>query len=361
MRQTNAKETIKKILDNRHLHNLDLHNTIPLLFSLVNQESGEDAAQELFREPNRFVQEAIKCASADLIIQFIRKYPQLREKFLRYINPSDQQKLQTLIRNVLPPVNEETIKNIENILNQIFTSLELSSVLRIEKRKSCIIIRESTSNQPTPDQRNLFKKIMLSNNLSVVLPIETTKITLMVSNNVIFSKLTAFSIPHSKINAAIVNEFAANLKKGLMEKSKPGNIELKLWAAIPEAIRKEWKNFNDALQKHILACVKPNFIIEDFSRLCQSDVLGDSFRSPIGLSVPKIPVRLPNQHLANGVSNEVYDLNEVLKFKGKDPINRGQFNLKDIIPATKAHQEILERKQKELDEHRASPGAAGPS
>lgn len=116
----------------------------------------------------------------------------------------------------------------------------------------------------------------------------------------------------------------------------------KIWDHIDESIRQHWFALSPSVQNHVVECVQ-NDLSGKLALLVDSVAqAGQTMVSPIGMSVARIPVKLPG-------ADHVYDLHELLKLKPKrhggreNPTSRQPFELNQIIAPVGIIDELVRR------------------
>lgn len=229
---------------------------------------------------------------------------------------------------------------VQKFLGNFLKEQELDSFYRVQTDGDHLFIRESKQNPPqSSHKKNLDNLIELENAKGLIFFKKRRPIVASPMNR-----------PNIKITETLFE--AVEINPNLMSlDNKPTGMNQKTWAIIPPEIKEYWGHFNNQLQQHIINCLAEK-LDDRYDRLSTTRVLGNTYRSPIGLEAPKIPVRLPNAVL--GQSNEIYDLMEILNLPAernpdnnlaqrRNPITREFFDLNQIIPAPKALEELKRR------------------
>ncbi|KTD70812.1 hypothetical protein Ltuc_2823 [Legionella tucsonensis] len=234
-------------------------------------------------------------------------------------------------------------KFVELVANKILEMINCAQHYRVMRIGSDIIIRESTQNPPIARRKERVELFLAFFRKAA------EKGSFELKDAVIKAEIEGekATIPCIKISHVNLAKFAQVL--GLTSGSS--KVDPKIWNVIPEGIRSRWDRFNSKMKEHIVQCCTPHADVGILQTL-HTTVFGDSMRSPIGFSVPKIPVRLPNPHLENGVGNELYDLTEILAIRERhpqhpdlrrDPITRDYFSLHDVLADTEALEKIQQK------------------
>lgn len=207
----------------------------------------------------------------------------------------------------------------------IFSPNGLNNAFRLERNGDNLIIRPSTTTPPrAEDIEKLGKELvgLLERNMITF----TTERTNFLGRQLVIYKV-------KEINSSVIDKF-----------------ENDILVNIPDALLLKWHEFSSTLQAHIVECAKINLQmqLQDIS----ATKIGETFRSPVKFDTPRrFPVYLPMPLLASGRTEKPYDLvDEVIRFKGINPENRQQFQLNEVIPATEALKEILQRAGKLSEE-----------
>ncbi|KTC76468.1 Uncharacterised protein [Legionella bozemanae] len=234
-------------------------------------------------------------------------------------------------------------KFVELITNKILEAINCAQHYRVMRSGADIVIRESTQNPPIPrrkERAELFLAFFRKAAEKGAFELKDAVIKAEVDGE----KVT---IPCVKISHVNIAKFAQAL--GLTSGS--AKVDEKIWNVIPEGIRLRWDRFSSKMQEHIVQCCTPHADAGLLQTL-NTAIFGNSMRSPIGFSVPKIPVRLPNSRLEGGVGNELYDLTEILAIRERhpqrpelrrDPITRDYFSLDEVVPDTEALEKIQQK------------------
>jgi hypothetical protein len=235
-------------------------------------------------------------------------------------------------------------KLVELVTNKILEAINCAQHYRVMRSGSDIVIRESTQNPPIERRKErvgLFLAFFRKAAEKGAFELKDAVIKAEIDGE----KVT---IPCIKISHVNIVKFAQAL--GLIS-SGSAKVDEKIWNVIPEGIRLRWDRFSSKMQDHIVQCCTPHADAGLLQTL-HTTVFGSSMRSPIGLSVPKIPVRLPNSRLEGGVGNELYDLTEILAIKERhpqrpelrrDPITRDYFSLDEVVADTEALEKIQQK------------------
>jgi len=244
----------------------------------------------------------------------------------------------------------------KEILELLLKHLDCDSNYRVDYTGSKLVLRESSQHPPSETQKRhvdkLLSKLQEKDVLDYVEGFSNVRVTRDIS-----------VITPSKIITAVNPQKLLSLLGVQKEKPDHLNVDEKTWALIPDEIKDRWDRFSGSMQKHIINCVSEN-LEEKFKQLVTTRVFGESMRSPISFGVPRIPVRLPNPLLARGVSNELYDLHDILQIRERspsnpalrrDPITRAYFSLDQVVPDTEALENIKKRAQDEQ-----APGITPP-
>lgn len=243
-----------------------------------------------------------------------------------------------------------------------------------ESENGNFFIRASTQNPP-PVRRVTRLRSML-NRLSRDINVNQSEVQVInLSNNLI----SVAKINITSVSDRVLDIFSSSANRSRQQSQRvPSDVNPpELWQAFDKAIKGRWTRFSDSLRQHICQCYTAN-LDERIGNLAMTAILGDTFRSPVGLTHPRIPVRLPNSTLPNGQSNEVYDLLEILELsksqdpadprglpKRQDPMTRQFFGLEEVKAAPEALEALVERldqaQQQEAprDDDRRSPSASG--
>ena len=237
-----------------------------------------------------------------------------------------------------------------SILKSILKKIGCEANYRFHQGEESLMIRESTLNPPTQMQRIILRLSLRKN------PFFTIKMAKIK----VIGHLEQISIPTfflHKINENLTNEFIEKIAKLVVK--KPDDIDDIMWAHLPDEITLRWNRFSVSMKKHLIECMAvdlPNL----FSKMADQDPhhgLGKTFISPIGLSAPSFPVRLPS---SASQAEKVYDLLEVLAIQDRDPSDttrrchpltpRVYFSLHDVLPASDALAELKKRAEKAIED-----------
>ena len=273
-------------------------------------------------------------------------------------------------------------KIVSSILKGMLVMANCDANYRILQDAEDLMIRQSTSNPP-PERRRLRLMLVLVQNPLIKIKIGTIKVRGHLNEQI---SIPTFFI--NEINEVFVNKIIAKLTKSPIK--KPDDLDDLIWSHLPDEITKRWDRFSGAMQKHIVECVTADLpkLLAKIPDQKQADI-GVTFMSPIGLSTPSLPVRLPppkkseaDAPAASGPAdskaavtdvkaevNKVYDLLEILAIKERDPsdasrrrhpITHEYFSLQDVLPAADALIELKKRAEKILDDEEAiaAPKAA---
>lgn len=232
---------------------------------------------------------------------------------------------------------------VELVTNKILELINCVQHYRVTRVGSDIIIRESTSNPAIERRKERFELFLAFFHKAA------EKEVFELKKAVIKAEIDGgnVTIPCIKISHINIAKFAQVL--GLTSGSV--KVDKEVWNVIPEAIKLRWSRFSAKMQEHIIHCCTPHADAGLLQTL-NTAIFGNSMRSPIGFSVPKIPVRLPNSHLKSGVGNELYDLTEILAIRERhperpelrrDPITRDYFSLDEVLPDTEALEKIQQK------------------
>lgn len=239
-----------------------------------------------------------------------------------------------------------------------------------------LLIRESTTN-PAPVRRELRLQLVLHNfrievlvgQIRAVSRGETVECKAMVVKRFNTDMLDRVD---NLINILISGEnfrVAGEARRPNHVPGRPNHVPEILWARIPSQVAAKWGEFSPELQDHLIQCVEAD-LPSLFSRISETAV-GATFLSPIGLTPPALPVRLPwpsgiaHASYPRADANCVYDITEVLRFEGRHPMDCLPFRLNEIIPAPDALTALEERARRALPEgdadgsNAASPGDGG--
>lgn len=228
------------------------------------------------------------------------------------------------------------------VLNKLLKSLNCEEHYRVEILPDGLRIRESTQNPPIQRRKERFEAVLKVLESHGIFKFSDHRGRGLVGGHEVDISYKTMS----KVNVAKLFEFL-----GLSATKKPENVDEHVWASVPKEIQSRWERFTPEMQEYIVTCCSEN-AEKNIADLLDTKLITDSKRSPISMDVPKIPVRLPNKNLKNGVSNEVYDLTELINIKQRDPkhpelradpITRNFFDLREVIPAKEAREAIIEK------------------
>lgn len=239
-------------------------------------------------------------------------------------------------------LNSQQKNRVETILKMFLHRLHLSPYYRVEQTENSLRLRTSTQNPP--EQRHkarleMLLQLFMTQEFMQVEKIRTAALAPIARGAYGAVAITLYRV--TQVSPILFQNLRAS-------NNCPDDIREELWAAMDLEIKQGWSHFSDALKTHIKTSLNAN-LQERYDNLLTTQVLGDTFRSPVGLSITAIPVRLPNARLESGASNEVYDLVEVLKFPRdhnghfRNPITRDTHRLIDIIPAPESTAELIRR------------------
>ncbi|MCE0721720.1 hypothetical protein [Legionella resiliens] len=234
-------------------------------------------------------------------------------------------------------------KLVEWVTNKILEMINCAQHYRVMRLGSEIVIRESTQNPPIARRKERVELFLAFFHKAA------EKGAFELKDAVIKAEIDGkkATIPCIKISNVNIAKFAQVL--GLTSGS--AKVDQKIWNVIPEEIKLRWNRFNDTMQDHIVHCCTPHADAGLLQTL-NTAIFGNSMRSPIGFSVPRIPVRLPNSRLEAGVGNELYDLTEILAIQERhpqrpelrrDPITRDYFSLYEVLPDAAALEKIQQK------------------
>jgi hypothetical protein len=241
------------------------------------------------------------------------------------------------------------------LLNVLLRILNYQNNYRVHDRDG-IAIRESTTFPPSPSTSVRFKATLKALGIGVSSS-NITVIDLFRTPRQVFQHLVQ-SMDDKLLDVLV----RATIKK-------PDDVDELTWSRVPEDVASRWPRFSPALQHHLIESVKAD-LASKFAELSDGDV-GMTFLSPIGLTPPALPVRLPVDVAVDdrhAEVNKVYDLSELLSLEKisadglrRNPITRKPFSLGDILPAEDALRALQERSAKALEEGAAPAGAGGAS
>jgi len=228
-------------------------------------------------------------------------------------------------------------KVIQLLIHTIFNQARASfnEHYRIEFRENGVYLRESTQNPPSQEARNAFMLFLRQ-----------------------ISKYFKFARGHSSLMLIQYNSEKVNRIIRELVAKKPHGVSEQHWSLIPNRVKEKWKYFSDEMRDFIIKCMSIN-LQEKYDKLLTTAVLSDTMRCPINFTHPIIPVRLPNQHLTTGKTNQLFDLEAVLNIQQRDPqdirrranpITRDYFDLNEIIPDLDALQKLENNVQLQLSE-----------
>lgn len=226
-------------------------------------------------------------------------------------------------------------RQLKLLLTIIFASAgTLLKHYRIEESTNHLFIRPSTSS--APELRHIERFHVILTSLHLLGLIKTRNARGLLSNR-------------SSIQLINISEFDPDLVAQILPanhvRNAPNNVEEHIWRMLPVEITLRWQRFNPPLQAHIIECVKAN-LADQFEQI-NTQLLGQTMRSPILFTLPTIPVRLPDQH-------NIYDLKEILNIQQRDPANPARrahpltgeyFGLEQVIAAPDALSQLQHRIQ----------------
>ncbi|WP_347251282.1 hypothetical protein [Legionella sp.] len=228
----------------------------------------------------------------------------------------------------------------KQILEVLLKSIDCDQNYRVNNTGSQLIVRESTQHPPSEKQKKavdkLFGLLQQKDYLDFIESFVEVQVTR--DTSIMTSSRTITSVSPRKLL------FLLGVKE---EKPAQINVDEKTWALIPKEIRGRWDRFNAPMQKHIINSIMAENPEERFSQMVTGRVFKDSGDELVAYAhgIPRIPVRLPNPSVASGVSEEIYDLRQILEIKErhpKDPFLRrnpttgAYFKLDEVIPDAEA-------------------------
>lgn len=234
-------------------------------------------------------------------------------------------------------LTEEQKKTLMSLVKLIL-SLVGDMYYRTTMEADSIRIRPRISNPPNASIQNKFQKYLLKLSEINLIAFEKAPIPVFIGQFPLTRVTSVESIKINYLNIDLLNRLLSDV----------GRVD---GLTIPPIIQLRWYRFNSEMHVHIKNCLKEN-LEEKYNNLLTTQILGNTFRSPIGLTAPTIPVRLPNELLPDNKSNEVYDLVEILNIRERNPsdpsqrcnpITRKYFSLNEIIPAPEALEELKKR------------------
>lgn len=239
-------------------------------------------------------------------------------------------------------LTDESQKKFQGIMTLLLKAMQVDTKFRVERSVSNLHIRQSTGNSPSPTEKAKLSSIL--NKLQQLGFISFEAATLEVPG--LFRQVPSYKI--KGINEMFLNQLSLENKPS---SRKPNNLSQEEWAVIPRTIQQHWTNFSEELRAHIVQCMKED-LSERYKDAQMTQIFGDTLRSPIGMEVPKIPVKLPT-----GPRDVVYDLEELLKLKKReDPLTREAFELNKILPDPAGLSVLLQR----LNNAGSAASAAAP-
>lgn len=246
------------------------------------------------------------------------------------------------------------------ILKIILKALNCYENYRILDDGEDLMIRQSTGTPP-PERRQVRLAMVLSH-----LPFLKIKLGAIQTR----AAIGVIRIPTFFINE-IDEAFIAKFMSASTAVKKPVEVDDLVWSRLPNEALENWTRFSAPLQKHLIECAATD-LATLFSK-APEDAVGVTFLSPVGLDAPSFPVRLPLPPAAGGAGgagaaaadvradvNKVYDIVEVVKMRGKNPLTRASFTLEEVLPASDALKILKERVEKAVGDDEPGAGTARP-
>lgn len=238
-------------------------------------------------------------------------------------------------------LTDESKNKFRSIIKILLNAIQVDKRYKIEITSSNLHIRESTRNTPSRTAKGRLSLILDGLKQAGLITFDASTLGAP-------GLFQAPSLRITGVNEALLNRLSLENRPS---SGKPNNLSQEEWAVIPRPIQQDWRNFSEQLRSHIVHCMKEN-LSKRYNEVQMTELFGDTLRSPIGMEVPKIPVKLPT-----GPRDAVYDLEELLKLrKREDPQTREPFELNTILPDPAGLNVLLER----LNNAAASAAAPRP-
>jgi hypothetical protein len=247
------------------------------------------------------------------------------------------------------PVHNTPEEKLIAILSEILKRVNLSEVFKVQSFRDNVAIRNSLGNPPSDRQkatRDSFIQVMQRESLfasrdKLLIPANPDRRMPEIRMTIIRG-----------LNPRNIDRLYNALQRTPQQPNAAttDGSDNPLFRELPEIVKSHWASLSQAVRDHALECqaiVQQEALMRD---IADSGKIGDTFRSPISLEHPDIPVRLPTLDREGKTvpSNEVYDLaTEVLILRRKlNPTSRYPFTLNQIIAAPEARDALRTRRRR---------------